>query len=73
MIVKADAAFLSQPAPAAGKHTPPAGLRVQDHTEGGEITDNLDELSDAVATIESHSGIADLIIASPLSWAALAN
>jgi hypothetical protein len=46
---------------------------VQDHTEGGEITDNLDALSDAVATIESHSGFADLIIASPLSWAAVAN
>lgn len=69
--VKGDGALLSQPAPSGGKHTPPAGLLVQDHTAGGAITDDLDALSDAVALIESHGGTADLIIASPLSWAAV--
>jgi HK97 family phage major capsid protein len=71
MVVKADYAFLSQPAPTGKKHTPPAGLLNQDITEGGEITDNLDALSDAVATIEANSGVASLIIASPLSWSAV--
>jgi hypothetical protein len=51
--------------------TPPAGLLVQEHTEGAEIIDNLDALSDAVALTESHSGTADLIIASPVSWSAV--
>jgi HK97 family phage major capsid protein len=69
--VKADAAFLNQPAPTGGRHTPPPGLLVQDHTTGGAINDNLDAVSDAIALIESHSGTADLIIASPQSWAAV--
>jgi HK97 family phage major capsid protein len=71
MTVKADRALLSQEAPTAPAMTPPAGLLEQDHTEGGSITDNLDALADAVATIEGHNGIADLIIASPASWAAV--
>jgi hypothetical protein len=44
---------------------------VQDHTSGGDIEANLDALADAVAQIEAHSGTADIIIASPQSWAAL--
>jgi HK97 family phage major capsid protein len=71
VIAKANTAFLSQPTPAAGSHTPPPGLLVQEHQEGGEITDNLDALSDAVATIENKSGTADLIVTIPLSWAAV--
>jgi hypothetical protein len=48
MIVKADTALLSQAAPTAPAITP-AGLLVQDHTEGGEITNDLDPVTDAIA------------------------
>jgi HK97 family phage major capsid protein len=71
LTVRADTALLSQEAPAAPAITPPAGLLAQEHSEGGEINDNLDALSDAVALIESYSGTADLIIRSPTSWSAV--
>jgi HK97 family phage major capsid protein len=71
LTVKADIALLTQEAPSAPAITPPAGLLVQDHTEGAEINDNLDALSDAVALIESQSGTADLIITSPASWSSV--
>lgn len=38
---------------------------------GGEITDNLDPLADAVAVLESHGGTADLIVTSPIGWASV--
>jgi hypothetical protein len=47
------------------------GVLVQDHEVGGEITDNLDPLADAVAVIESHGGTADLIVTSPIGWASV--
>jgi hypothetical protein len=71
VIAKADNDFLMQPAPPAGKHTPPPGVLVQDHEVGGEITDNLDPLADAVVVIESHGGTADLIVTSPIGWASV--
>ncbi|MGA5543507.1 phage major capsid protein [Mycobacterium sp. NPDC051198] len=71
VVVKADAAFLAQPMPAAGTITPPPGILVQDHTAGGRVVDNLDAVADAIALIESHSGAASLIVASPISWAAV--
>ena len=71
MILKADTALLSQPAPAGKKITPPPGLLVQDHASGGEIVDNLDALSDAIAQIEAEGGTADVIVTSPLGWSAV--
>ncbi|MED5814487.1 phage major capsid protein [Mycolicibacterium sp. 050232] len=71
VIVKADGAFLAQPMPAGGAITPPPGILVQDHTAGGRVVDNLDAVADAIALIEGHSGTADLIVASPASWAAV--
>ena len=68
MTVKCDGALLSQPAPTPPAITPPAGLFAQDHTEGGELEDSLDALSDAIAVIESSNGSADLIITSPTAW-----
>lgn len=68
MVLKSDYALLSQAAPAGKKITPPPGLLVQEHTEGGTIDDNLDALSDAIAAIEAEGGTADLIIASPMGW-----
>lgn len=70
VIINADWALLTQAAPPAGKITPPPGLLNQDHTTGDEIEDNLDPVTDAITQIEAHSGTADLVIASPLSWAA---
>jgi HK97 family phage major capsid protein len=71
MTVKADGVLMTQPAPIGGAITPAAGLLSQPHAQGDTLEDNLDALADAIALIESHSGSADLIIASPTSWAAI--
>lgn len=66
-----DAAYISQPAPTAPKTNPPAGLLEQPITDGGAITDNLDPLVDAVATIAAEGGQASHIVAGPRAWAEL--
>ncbi|NNM45139.1 phage major capsid protein [Knoellia koreensis] len=71
LLRKANGAFLAQPAPVAPAVTPPAGLLNLAPTDGGAIAADLDELADAVATIEGANGAATNIIAAPDAWAAL--
>ena len=48
-----------------------AGLLNLSPTNGGTVTDDLDALVDAIATIEDASGSATHIVCSPSSWADL--
>lgn len=68
---KANGAFVAQVAPTAPAMNPPAGLLNLGITDGGTIAADLDELVDAIATIENADGTATSIIASPAAWAAL--
>lgn len=69
VIVKANTAFLSNPAAGPG----PAGLlNLPGITDGGALGGNLDALVDAFTLIESDGGNASHIIAAPDAWAALA-
>lgn len=68
---KANAAFISQPAPAAPATTPPAGIMSQAATLDDQVTGNLDPVADAVGVIEEDGGQATHILASPTSWSAL--
>jgi hypothetical protein len=69
--VKADAALLSQPAPAAPKLTPPPGLLNHDHTTGGTVDGDLDAVVDGITAVEADGGNVDTILASPASWGAV--
>ena len=71
LILKADAAYLSQAAPTPPATTPPAGLLNLSPTDGGTIADDLDALIDAIAAIEDASGSATHILANPQAWAEL--
>ncbi|NWN88172.1 MAG: phage major capsid protein [Micrococcaceae bacterium] len=70
---KADQAFLTQSAPAAGKNAPPAGLvNIDGITVNDEaITANLDPLVDLVAQLEANGSAPTGVILDPLAWAAL--
>jgi HK97 family phage major capsid protein len=72
LIKKANTALLAQPAPVAPAITPPAGLLLQGVTDGGAIGASLDELIDAVATIEDAYGTPTAVVGSPLAYASLA-
>ncbi|WP_068270349.1 phage major capsid protein [Aldersonia kunmingensis] len=67
---RADRLLIWSPAPTTGSW-PPAGLLAQPHAEGGTIGTNLDELADAVATVENTGGTANVVITSPAAWATL--
>jgi hypothetical protein len=71
LILKANAAYLSQPAPTPPATTLPAGLLNLPLTTGGVVSDDLDAVIIAVATIEDASGSATHILCSPSSWADL--
>src|SRR5699024_8016369 len=69
---KADAAFLSQPAPTAPATAPSTGLlNVPGIEDGGDIDTNLDGLIDLVATMESNGATPTGIILDPQAWATL--
>ncbi|WP_079621704.1 phage major capsid protein [Mycobacteroides abscessus] len=71
MVRKANKAFLAQPAPTAPAYTPPAGILAQPITNGGTLGADLDELIDAVATIENAGGRASHILANPTAWSTI--
>ena len=71
LILKANAAYLSQALPTPPATTPPAGLLSQPLTTGGTVSTDLDAVIDAIATIEDASGTATHIVCSPSSWADL--
>lgn len=71
LLRKANGAFLTQAAPGAGATAPPAGLLSLSPTAGGTVTDDLDAVADAVATIETAWGQATHIIMSPDSYATI--
>ena len=71
MIAKADAAFLSQPAPVAPAEFPPGGL-LSYARNAGPLTGNLDALIDAFAMIEGlPGGVVTHILAHPSAYATL--
>lgn len=73
IITKADQAFIAQVAPTPPEVAPPAGLlNVTDITEGDAVTDNLDELVDLVAELESIGSNPSHIIVDPLGYATVA-
>lgn len=63
---RANEAYLPQPAPAASRVTPPAGLlNIEGIIEAGAIDGDLDVLADAFASIETNKGtVVSPIIAS---------
>lgn len=66
---RANAAYISQAAPASPAVTPPAGLlNVAGVIDGGAIGADLDALADAMATVEGNGGLPSHIIASPSAW-----
>jgi HK97 family phage major capsid protein len=68
----ANLAFVSQAAPVGPAVTPPAGLlHVSGIVDGGTVATDLDELADAVMTIEENGGQATHIIAAPSAWGSL--
>lgn len=72
IIRKANAAFLSQPAPTAPATTPPAGItNVDGILTGTTVAGSLDGLVDLVAQIEANEGTASHVLLSPLAWAAV--
>lgn len=69
LVAKADWALLQQPAPVSPATHPPAGLLAK-ATAAGTLSGDLDELVDAIATIEGlPGGQATHIIASPEAYA----
>ena len=72
VIKRANAAYLSQPAPVDPAVSPPAGLlNVAGIVAGGTLGANLDVIVDAIADIEGASGMASQIITDPVTWAAI--
>lgn len=73
VIRKANAAFVAQVAPTPPAVAPPPGLiNIPDVlADFAPITTNFDPITDAVAAIEQNEGTASLLLASPLTWAAL--
>lgn len=69
---KADQAFLTQVAPSGGAVAPMAGLfNISGVVAGGEVTGDLDVLTDLVAALESNGANPSLIVVDPLGWAEL--
>lgn len=69
---KANEAYLTQAAPTAPAITPPGGLlSTSGLVAGGAVGDNLDELVDLLAELESNGATPSGILIDPLGWAAL--
>ncbi len=69
VIREANRAFLAQPAPTAPAVAPAAGLlNITGLFNGGTITDNLDVLTDGIATLEGNEAVPTHIIAAPDAW-----
>ena len=66
---KADKAFLSDPAPASGQHGFTGLINTPGIIDAGNITDSLDPIIDAIATIGTNRGTPSTIIAGYDSWA----
>jgi HK97 family phage major capsid protein len=65
----ANLAYIAQAAPVGPATTPPAGLlNIAGIVNGGPITDDLDALADALATLEANGATPSHIIASPSAW-----
>jgi hypothetical protein len=72
VIKKADAAFLSQPAPTPPDVQPAAGLlNITGLVEGGEVLGDLDMLVDLQAQLQVNGGSPSHLIVDPLGWAEL--
>lgn len=70
--VKANSAFLTQPAPSSPAVTPPAGiLNIAGTIAGDPVTGDLDTLVDLLAALGSNGGNPSGIILSPTAWASL--
>lgn len=68
----ANKAYLAQPAPAGPAVTPPAGLiHVPGLVDCGTIADDLDALTDGLATLAANYSAPTHILAAPDAWAAL--
>ncbi|WP_204806751.1 phage major capsid protein [Mycobacterium riyadhense] len=68
LTLKANEAFLSQPAPTPPAVIPCAGILNQNVTDGGVVGDNLDAIVEAIETIETDYGTATHVISSPSAW-----
>jgi HK97 family phage major capsid protein len=69
---RADLAFVAEPAPTAPATAPVAGLiHVSGLVAGGEITADLDPISDLIAQIEDNLGTPSHILVDPLGWSAI--
>ena len=70
--VKANAAFIAQPAPTPPALTPPAGIIEHDElVDGGPIADNLDGLVDLGAELEGAGAMLSHFVLAPDTWAVL--
>lgn len=72
LTVKANQAFLAQPAPADNAVTPPAGLlNIPGIIDGGTLDTDLDVLADVLAVLQTNYANPTHIIAAPSAWATL--
>ncbi len=67
--LKLDQAFLLA---ASGGLPSPGVLTGSSYTDGGQLGDNLDGISDAIGSVESASGQATAIVMNPQTWGRLA-
>ncbi|OCB38760.1 major capsid protein [Mycobacterium malmoense] len=69
IVRRADIAFLAEAAPVAPAVAPMAGLlNVANIVDGGEVSTNLDVISDLIATLEDNLATPTAIIVDPLGW-----
>ncbi|OBG79098.1 phage major capsid protein [Mycobacterium sp. E3305] len=69
IVRRADIAFLAEPAPVGPAVAPMAGLlNVANIVDGGEVSTNLDVISDLIATLEDNLATPTAIIVDPLGW-----
>jgi len=71
MILKADSAFLAQPAPVSPANAPAPGLACWSGLVSGIVGSDLDALVDLDATVRANLANPTAIIVSPTAWAAL--
>lgn len=72
IIKRADELFFAEPAPTPPATAPAAGLvNVTGVIDGGEVSDNLDALTDLVAELQANKATPTAVLLDPLGWGAL--
>lgn len=72
IVKRADELFFAEPAPTPPATAPAAGLvNVTGVIDGGEVTDNLDALTDLIALLQANKATPSAVILDPLGWGAL--